>query len=194
MKEGLKFKKRETTATSNPETLAAEIQLALQLLAWQDHIYCTTIEAGTGTRVAPIWANGGNTRVDSGHQAGRVYHMFIKAGLIDHISGFDSLRHYLEVTPTWWAKEHHSNKIDIVDDDGKVTGTTTESIKNSEVYKVGAVVRDTKILVKITDANYLEIKKLFVYDAQGKPTKVIAENVYDQWLIDNPAPVVEDLI
>lgn len=190
MKEGLKYTKRKSTATQTPETMAAEIQLALQIIAWEDYICSTTIEAG-GIRVAPIWENGGRSRRDAEYQAGRVYHMFINAGLITHISGFNSLRHYLEVTPAWWNDEHHTNTIDILDEEGKVTGTTTESIKNSEVFKMGAVTGKTTYLVKITDANYQEIKKLFLPDAYGKPTKVIAENTYDEWLIANPLPITE---
>ena len=201
MKKALKYKKRKSTTTQTPETMAAEIQLGSQIMVWEDYIYSKTIETVTGTRVAPIWGNGGNTRIPSEHQAGRVYHLFIHAGLLEHISGFDAaiengegLRHYLEVTPTWWNTEHHINTIDVLDEEGKVTGTTNESIKNSEQFHIGAVVRDTKILVKITDANYLEVKELFVYDVQGKPTMVVCENKYDEWLIDNPAPIVEEEI
>lgn len=175
----LRYRKRKSTSTDDPTTLAAEIQNQLQLIAWEDYVMSGNIEKLTLIRNVAIFTNSGKDRIPADHLPGRIYHMFLQTGLLEHISGFDNLRHFIKLPLSWKAQTYHTEVVDAYTDEEGVEHPAETIIEtNGEHYSLGMVENDTHCLVKITDANYQELKSLI--NTEIGTENIIAEDKYDE--------------
>lgn len=98
--------------------------------------------------------------LEAGGDFGRRGFYFLKMGYF-RIVGIEKRKAYRVFDSQWANTIHHANQVDLTDEEGNVTGTTTEDVLNKTQYK--AIEIEGSFYVLITDTNLAEFLSGFTY-------------------------------
>lgn len=161
----IRFTQRASTGT--PE----DLQLGAFLTAWIMYVNANTRNPKTSEFQAPV------VLPPQDKIAGRLYHYWLRLGLLNHISGFDYAQHYVRVTNNWLADTFETINVDAyTDENGVEHEAEVITVTNADHFKPKHI-NSTHGLVKITDENYSLIK-VKIQHTDNMPTNIYAQDKY----------------
>ena len=152
----------------------ANLKAGSLLSAWLNFVCASnTRNPNTADYHAPI------VSLEPQFRVGKTYYMWLKTGMVHHVSGFDYANHFVKKPLSWLSETHHVDTTPAYEDEkGKLVAKVETPVTNGSHYMRRLHKNATHCLVWMTDANYSELSKEIKYDAKNMPTNVVAENVY----------------
>ena len=159
--------------TQRPSTGSPEdLQIGAFLTAWILYINATSRDPRTSEFHAPVVLPPPDKR------AGKLYHYWLKLGLLSHISGFDFANHYIKLPVAWLQETFQTlTKEAFTDEEGIYHESEQIIVTNAVHYKQKLRANNTHCLVWINDSRYEHLKPLITYN-NNMPSNIIAEDKF----------------